>query len=96
MLGLYKITGASMAPNYRDGDYVITCARRGYNPGDVVALKHPHLGLLIKRIAAYTDANHLLLQGDNTEHSTSTTAMGAVKTSDILGKVCWRIRKPVH
>ncbi len=82
-----------MSPSYQDSDYVIS--RRNlwhrYQVGDVVVVRHPTLGTLIKRIAAVSCDYEFWLQGDNPQ-STSSAAMGWLAPSCILGKVRWHIK----
>lgn len=96
MLGLYRVSGDSMLPNYCSGDYVLT--RRVRAPalaaGDVVVVRHPVLGRLIKRIIGFDTDSALIVAGDNAAASTSSEALGPVPGNRVQGKVIWHIRQP--
>ena len=58
------IQGDSMAPTIHHGDVVLLRARTDYDPGDVVAYRHPDLGVVLHRIT--TDhGGSFTVQGDN-------------------------------
>lgn len=80
-----------MRPGFNHGDYVVTYRGRSnrYQVGDVVVVRHPRLGVLLKRIEATTQ-QHIWLQGDNPE-SLSAAQLGWVAYAHILGKVIWHI-----
>ena len=84
-----------MSPSYLDGDFVISRRNfmRRYQIDDVVVVKHPVLGVIIKRIAAISTDYEFWLQGDN-PMSTNSAAMGWLSQNCILGKVRWHIKAP--
>jgi len=92
-LGLYKVTGDSMLPNYCAGDYVLTCRLHTsiFKAGDVVVVRHPRFGNIIKRIARIDEASMLVIAGDNPLASTDSETLGLVSSQQVLGKVLWRI-----
>ena len=97
MLGfcIYRVEGDSMSPSFLPGDYVLSLKLpfQWLRPDQVILVKHPELGLMIKRILTVNnqDPSHLQLIGDNLALSTSTQAIGQVKPSQVLGKVICRI-----
>ena len=94
MLRIHRVQGQSMAPAYNDGDYVVSLGFLPVREGDVVVVQHPLFGRIIKRVAELDDHSGIRLQGDNPQ-STSSEAMGWLTRQQLLGRVCWHIRKPV-
>lgn len=87
-----------MSPNFLHDDYVLSFHWRfsRYRVGDVVVVRHPSLGTLIKRIARFDERGYLLLSGDNPA-STDSETMGWQAPEALLGRVCWRVaRKQFH
>jgi signal peptidase len=58
-----RVGGASMAPQLLHGDVVLARRAASYAPGDVVAYRHPELGLLMHRIVA-VEGGRYMLRGD--------------------------------
>jgi nickel-type superoxide dismutase maturation protease len=89
--GLFKVTGDSMLPNYRSGDFVLTFRRRrqAIKPGDVVVVDHPRFGRIIKRISAIPQPDTFTLSGDNHLASTHSEKLGEVSIDQLQGKVVW-------
>ena len=52
MIKLIKVTGQSLSPEYREGDYVmiVTVPFFVFKPGNTVVFEHPAYGTLIKKI----------------------------------------------
>lgn len=92
-LGLYKVTGDSMLPTYKNGDYVITGRRSAstFSIGDVVVIKHPELGIIIKRILTKEADQGYMISGDNAAASTAASTLGLIQNQQIKGKVYWKI-----
>ncbi|KZZ43428.1 hypothetical protein A3759_10130 [Thalassolituus sp. HI0120] len=86
-----------MSPSYNDGDFVISRRNflRRYQLDDVVVVRHPTLGVIIKRIAAISTDYEFWLQGDNLA-STNSAAMGWLPAGCILGKVFWHVPSEVQ
>lgn len=97
-LGIYKVRGDSMSPNFVHDDYVLSfawCCTR-YRKGDVVLVKHPQYRTIIKRIADVNRSiGEVLLVGDNSA-STSSESLGWLKYNNLMGKVIWHIAPPRH
>ena len=75
-----------MTPLLHDGDYLVvrkTLPIGGVQIGNVVTVKHPHLGPIIKTIVAVTNEN-VRLEGIS-KLSTSTSALGVVNREHIDG-----------
>jgi signal peptidase I len=96
MFRLLKVTGDSLAPEYREGDFVLVSKIPFYlvppSPGDVIAFRQPGYGLLIKRIQNISPDGGLNVIGNHPE-SIDSRVFGTVRRKDILGKVIWHIRK---
>lgn len=86
-LRVFKVEGGSMLPSLFDKDYVITFRHKKtrYKLGDIVVVRHPELGIIIKRIVQLKEAS-VLLAGDNPA-STSSERMGWQPCNKIIGKV---------
>lgn len=96
MFRLLKVTGDSLAPEYREGDFVLVSKIPFYlvppSPGDVIAFRQPGYGLLIKRIQNISPDGGFNVIGNHPE-SIDSRVFGTVRRKDILGKVIWHIRK---
>jgi signal peptidase I len=96
MLRLLKITGESLAPEYRDGDFVfvskIPFLFSPPVPGEIIAFNQPGYGLLIKRIQHINQGNTLDVIGSHSD-SIDSRVFGPVRREYIVGKVIWHIRK---
>ncbi|OGN93182.1 MAG: hypothetical protein A2Y88_15090, partial [Chloroflexi bacterium RBG_13_48_10] len=71
MLRLFKITGDSLTPEFKEGDFVLVSKVPFLfippSPGDIIAFRQPGYGLLIKRIQQITPDNSLNVIGNHTE-----------------------------
>ena len=74
------IQGDSMAPAVDHGDIVLLRRRDDYDPGDIVAYRHPNLGVVLHRIAI-DRGGRFVVQGDN--RKTADTYQPAA--GDIIG-----------
>lgn len=91
MIRLYKVSGISMEPVFREGEYVLaeTLSYLFKNPaiGELVIAESPIDGRkLLKRIVEIR-GNSYFLEGDNKVHSADSRDFGAVKKDEILAKV---------
>ena len=52
MIRIFRVSGASMEPDYREGDFVLVlrARMRQFKPGTPIAFMHPDYGLLIKKV----------------------------------------------
>lgn len=93
-VNLYYIPSASMYPTLKPGDFIVvdTWAYRGSAPeiNDIVTFMLPNKPghVMVKRIAGteVAGASYTLL-GDNPHDSQDSRQFGAIKASDITGKV---------
>lgn len=98
MLRVFKVTGDSLYPAFRQGDFVliskIPFLLRFLKPGDVIVFDHPVYGTLIKRIDHITpDGESFFVVGSH-EWSVDSRQFGTVSKGALLGKVILHIRKP--
>ena len=87
MIRRFRITGSSMEPSFREGDFVIV--RRFGRPcvGDVVIINYQGRQML-KRVSGI-DGERYFLRGDNQVDG----KIFAVKKDAIIGKVFFHVRK---
>ncbi len=94
MLRLIKVTGSSLYPEYREGDYVmvVTIPFFRLKMGDIVVFRHPGYGMMIKRIARI-DPSGIHVLGNHPE-SVDSRLFGPIQRGDVLGKVIWHVHGP--
>ena len=86
-----RVDGDSMAPGLEHGDYVISQnPSLGTAPGDVLLVRHPTLGLIVKRVLRVDEAGCCVLGGDNALSMCSDT-IGSITPTMIVGVVRWRV-----
>jgi signal peptidase I len=97
MLRILKVMGESLAPEYKQGDFVLVSKIPFFfippSPRDVIAFNQPGYGLLIKRIQNINTDGGVNVIGNHLE-SIDSRVFGAVRREDMIGKVIWHIRKP--
>lgn len=95
LLRWLKVRGRSLAPRFKDGDYVlvsrIPLLLRGVRPGDVVVFEHPRHGKLIKQVARLEDSGRAAYLLGTDEDSVDSRFFGAVPCQMILGRVIGHI-----
>jgi nickel-type superoxide dismutase maturation protease len=95
MIRFLKVTGRSLEPRYREGDFVlvfkIPFSLTFYRPGDVVVFRHPLYGTLIKKFDHLADGE-LFVVGSAPE-STDSRSFGTISKRAVIGKVIWHIQK---
>lgn len=98
MLQLIKVTGDSLFPEIRQGDFVLVSKIPFYfhplKPGDVIVFEHPIYGRLIKRISQAAPDGNLFFVIGNHDLSIDSRQFGPVAKQAILGKVIWHISQP--
>jgi len=97
MLRLLKIRGHSLYPDYRDGDYVLMAGvpfpSGKIKPGNVIVIRQPVHGLLIKRVHKVLDHGRTFDVRGTQIDSTDSRNFGPVPLSQVKGKVIWHIRQ---
>ena len=98
MLQLVKVSGKSLLPEYREGDFVLVTKipffLRHIRQGDIIVFDHPVYGLMIKRV------EHLIPERDEIyvigtpEFSVDSRTFGPISWKVLVGKVIWHIQIP--
>ncbi len=92
MLKLFRISGDSMTPTLRCGDYVVASNWiRQPKVGKLMVVKHPRYGVIIKR-AVKRDGDSYWFASDNV-CGVTTSEIGAMAPHQIMGRVLFAIRK---
>jgi signal peptidase I len=98
ILKLFKVSGDSLLPTYRDGDFVLA-SKIPYlfgpvTQGDVVVFRHAAYGILIKAVASLgPNPGEIVVLGTQIG-SVDSTQFGPIRTGDVLGKVIWHVPRP--
>jgi len=95
MLEIIKVTGESLSPEYKEGDYVIIVTYPFFlrlKPGDTIVFDQPEYGRVIKKIQRI-EYNLIYVSGAHA-NSVDSRRFGPVPRKNILGKVIWHIQKP--
>lgn len=97
MLKLLKVTGESLSPLFKEGDFVIVTKIPLFfapvKPGDVVVFNHPAYGMMIKMVESVNaERGEIYVVGTN-EYSVDSRRFGAIRKKDLIGKVIWRFQK---
>lgn len=95
-----EVSGSSMTPTLRPGDWLVATRGGEIHRGDIVVLRHPHRGLdLVKRITAVPGdrvgdlvlgPSEYRVEGDNPGASTDGREFGPVRREAIEGVVRFR------
>ncbi len=97
MLKILKVTEDSLAPEYKNGDFVfvskIPFLFVPLSTGDIIAFHQPGFGLLIKRVQNLSPDGGVYVIGNHTE-SVDSRVFGSVRQEHVVGKVIWHVRKP--
>lgn len=95
VLEILRVSGVSMAPTLSDGDYVLALSHKvcAQPPavGSVIVVRHPDLGVLVKRVVA-VEGGRIAIDGDNPT-SLDRSGLGSIKASQVLGRALLRIPK---
>ncbi|BFM08449.1 S24/S26 family peptidase [Halioxenophilus aromaticivorans] len=89
------MTGESMLPSFRDGDYVLLwCWPKRFRVGQCVVVDHPDFGIIIKRVKQVNADLSLVLHGDNAKHSTNSERLGRLEKNAVVGLVIGKVGCP--
>jgi len=98
MFRLLKVTGDSLSPLYKEGDFVVITTLpfflRRLRQGDIIVFKHGLYGELIKivdRLLPEEDAIYVI---GTSEDSLDSRRLGPISRAAIKGRVLWHIAKP--
>ncbi len=94
---IFKVRGASLAPQLEDGDFVaasrIPILFRRLRPGDLVVFHKPPYGRLIKRVERIGPGGQVFVAGSGAG-SVDSRIFGPLAASEVSGIVIWQIRRP--
>jgi nickel-type superoxide dismutase maturation protease len=94
MIKFIKVTGDSLSPAYKEGDYVmlVTVPFFSFKRGDTIVFRQPQYGTMIKNIDSI-DSDKIFVVGTH-PRSTDSRQFGPIQRGDVVGKVIWHIKKP--
>lgn len=92
--GTVAVSGDSMLPTFRSGDWLLVAWADTFRVGDVVVVEREERPgvFLIKRVER-NDGGKFWVEGDNKSISTDSREWGAVAEIEIVGRVVTRLRK---
>jgi hypothetical protein len=98
MLRLVRVSGNSLWPRYRDGDFIvisrIPVLLGMIAPGNVIAFKTKDFGTMIKMVDSISpDRGSIHVRGTH-PLSVDSRTIGPVSMKDVIGRVIWHVRKP--
>ena len=85
MLDYFKVSGNSMFPALKDGQYVLTKNFEDYSLGEIVVIHSSTYGYLVKRISSIK-GSIIRVKGDDLKLESSTCFQNYSK-NEIFGKV---------
>ena len=89
MFQVLKVTGESLTPEYKEGDFVFVTKIPFFlyplKVGDIVAFRHPDYGVLIKKIATISAGGDEIFVIGTHEHSVDSRHFGTVAAELIAG-----------
>lgn len=98
MLQILKVAGESLAPEYREGDFVLIVKIPFFlnrlAEDDVIAFRHPVYGLMIKKVAVIEPGQDKIFVIGTHESSIDSRHFGTIRRADLVGKVIWHLRNP--
>lgn len=92
--GTVAVSGDSMLPTFRSGDWLLVAWADTFRIGDVIVVEREERPgvFLIKRVERNDDGRYWV-EGDNKSISTDSREWGAVAEIEIVGRVVTRLRK---
>jgi signal peptidase I len=100
MFRLLKVTGDSLSPLYKEGDFVVITTlpflSRRIRPGDIIVFQHGLYGTLIKIVDRISPEGDEVYVIGASENSLDSRRLGPISRQAIKGKVIWHIAKPTH
>lgn len=91
MLKIIKVTGDSMSPDFKEGDFVLLATAsfllKRLKVGDTIVFVHKLYGILIKRIASFDpETGEVYIEGTRPD-SLDSRRLGTIRRENIQGKV---------
>ncbi len=100
MLRVIRVTGESLSPEYREGDFVLVTTIPFFlnriRVGDTIVFQYPELGLMIKIVTALGPADGEYLVSGTHALSMDSRKIGPISRKAVIGKVIWQIRNPTR
>jgi signal peptidase I len=104
MLKFIKVSGNSLSPAYKDGDFVLIVKIsiffhkinffRRIKAGDIIVFMHPRYGRMIKKVERFLpDKDEIYVLGTQ-EFSVDSREFGPIHSREVIGKVIWHIPRP--
>jgi signal peptidase I len=98
MFRIHKVTGDSMSPDFRDGDFVLLTTipffLKRLKIGDTIIFEHKLYGTLIKRITSFDpETAEAYVEGTRPD-SLDSRRLGTIRRDAIRGKVIAHFSKP--
>lgn len=94
MLRILKVSGDSMLPEYKEGDFVVITTSPFFlhrlKAGNIIVFHHGSYGTLIKRIEHFDENNDLIVIGTQPT-SLDSRRLGPISLKAVRGKVVWHI-----
>ncbi len=98
MLRLLKVTGDSLSPLYKEGDFVVIATLpfflRRLRKGNIIVFQHGLYGILIKIVDRLTSEGDEVYVIGASENSLDSRRLGPINRQAIMGKVIWHIARP--
>ena len=98
MLRVIKVTGDSLSPEYREGDYVVITTIPFFlnriRVGDVIVFQQPPFGTMIKKVERILDSGGGFYVSGTHQQSVDSRRFGSIPRGALMGKVIWHILKP--
>jgi signal peptidase I len=97
MFKILKVTGSSLSPLYREGDFVLVSKipflLNSIRVGDIIVFDQQDIGTMIKRVVEiYPDSGGYFVDGIHKD-SLNSHQIGLIKKRAIIGKVIWHISR---
>jgi signal peptidase I len=99
MVRFIRVTGESLSPEYREGDFVLITKipffLKKIKEGDIIVFEHALYGIMIKRVdRVVLEGNEIYVVGTHI-HSVDSRQFGPIRKEAVIGKVIWHIRRPL-
>lgn len=98
MFRIIKVTGESLSPSFRDGDYVLIITAPLFinriRKGDIIVFDHDDYGRVIKMVERLDQTTGEIFVIGTHEHSVDSSKLGLIRKKSIIGKVILHIPRP--
>lgn len=90
-----KVSGASLEPEVRSGEYLLVSGLRRRKPlaraGDLIVFEKEGYGLLVKRVEQVLEGGDAYFVLGIHPFSSDSRRFGPVSAAEVLGRVIWRL-----